>query len=140
MKKNVDTLLLAAAFGLLVSLSPIARADDNQPEPATVQPPKSTFGMAMYRVKNSLTMNLLIEKKLGDQVVVRLIDEKGTILHSEFLGRRSQKTGRLLNFGEAKDGTYTLVIQNGDERLTKQIRLSTQTLYEMPKRLLIAGN
>lgn len=138
--KTLKTILSIAALSLLVNLSPIAHAGSHQPAPTGPQPKSLSFGVAMYRVKNSLTMNLLIEKKLGDQLVVRLIDEKGTVLHSEFLGRRSQKTGRLLNFGEAKDGTYTVVIQNGDEQLTKQISLSTQTLYEMPKRLLIAGN
>ncbi|WP_373513206.1 hypothetical protein [Persicitalea sp.] len=140
MKKNVDTLLLAAAFGLLVSLSPSARADGNQPDPATVQPPKSSFEVGMYRVKNSLTMNLLIEKKLGAQLVIMLLDERGRELHRESLGRRQQKCARLLNFAEIRDGTYTVVVKNGTEEVTKEIRLSTQTLYEMPRRLLVAGN
>ncbi|MPR37285.1 hypothetical protein [Salmonirosea aquatica] len=138
MKKNVHNLLTAAAFGLLVSLSPIVRASGHQPDPATLQPTKASFRIGMYRVKNSLTMNLLIEKRLGDQLVVMLLDERGRELHRESLGRRQQKYARLLNFAETVDGTYTVVVRNGAEEITRQIRLSTQTLYEMPKRLLIA--
>lgn len=136
--KTLKTLLSIAALGLLATLAPMAHASGHQPEPT--KPKSPSFQVGMYRKINTMTMNLLIEKKLGDQLLVMLIDERGKVLHKEALSRKQQKYSRPLNFEETRDGTYTLVIRNGEEQISKQIRLSTHTLYEMPKRLLIADN
>ena len=134
--KKTRIIPMAALLGLLFLLSPVAYGSQTDTRPSSAQKP--TFRVGMYRKVNTFTMNLLIEKKLGDQLVIMLLDERGRVLHKELLGRKRQKYSRLLNFEETEDGTYTVVVRNGEEQVSKEIRLSTLKLYEMPKRQLIA--
>lgn len=134
--KKTRIIPMAALLGLLFILPPVAYGRQNDTGPSSAQKP--TFRVGMYRKVNTFTMNLLIEKKLGDQLVVMLLDERGRVLHKEVVGRKWQKYSRLLNFEQTGDGTYTVVVKKGEEQISKEIRLSTLKLYEMPKRLLIA--
>jgi hypothetical protein len=136
--KTPNKLIALALVGLLMNLAPVTFARQTDATPASWQAP--SFRVGMYRVKNSLTMRLLIEKKLIDQLIVLLLDKRGRVIHKEALGRTEDKYARSLNFGEAGDGTYTLVVRNGSERITREIQLSSHTLYEMPKRLLLVEN
>ncbi|MPR36187.1 hypothetical protein [Salmonirosea aquatica] len=101
---------------------------------------KIPFQVGMYRIQKSLTMNVLVEKKLGDRVEVQLVDEKGHVLFEDVMGKREQKSGFKLNFSEIQDGKYSVVVTNGAQVITKEINLSTLNLYEMPARTLVAGN
>ena len=94
----------------------------------------------MYRVIHTLTMNVLIDKNLGERVVVKLMDPKGNILFQDYMGVRQKKYGRKFDFSQVPDGNYAVVITNGEEEIVKDIRLSTQKLYEMPARSLVAVN
>ncbi|MPR37352.1 hypothetical protein [Salmonirosea aquatica] len=136
--KRARIILTAAVLGLLFTLSPTAHAQLTDTRPTSAQKP--SFRVGMYRKVNTFTMNLSIEKRPGDILVVELLDERGRVLHKDALGRRRQNYSRLLNFEEARDGTYTVVVRNGAEEITREIHLSTQTLYEMPKRQLIVQN
>lgn len=134
--KTIKIILSVAMFSLFSNLSAAAYGVNEAAQPPS--PQKPSFQLGMYRKINTMAMNLLIEKKLGDQLMIILVDERGKVLHKESLGRKRQKYGLLLDFENTPDGTYTVLVKNGDEQVSKEIRLSTQTLYEMPKRLLIA--
>ena len=134
--KTIKIIVSLAVFGLLLNLSAAAYGVNEAAQPPS--PQKPSFQLGMYRKINTMAMKLLIEKKLGAQLVVMLLDERGKVLHKESLGKRRQKYGLLLDFENTPDGLYTVVVKNGEEQLRKEIRLSTQTLYEMPKRLLTA--
>ena len=99
-----------------------------------------TFQVGMYRVKNTLSMRLLMEKDRGEKVYVRLLDSKGLALHEELVGKRTGKYARSFDFSQIKDGSYTLEISNGEERVLKEINLSTAGVVEVPKRTLVALN
>lgn len=117
--------------------APFTQTEVDTPQDAAKRAP---FQVGMYRVINTLKMNVLIEKKLGERVVVKLLDQKGVVLFEDVLSRRQQKYGRKLDFAEVKDGNYTVVVTNGTEEVVKDIRLSTLALYEMPARTLVAVN
>jgi len=98
------------------------------------------FRIGMYRVKDSLTMKLLMEKEKGERVEIRLLDEKGRVVHEEYVGKSMNKFGRSLNFSDAQDGNYSLEISNDHEKIVKTIRLSTAELKEVDRRVLVGLN
>ncbi len=98
---------------------------------------KAPFRVGMYRIIHSLTMNVLVEKQLGERVVVKLLDPRGHVLFEDILGRKQQKYGRKFDFSQVADGRYSMVITNGDKEVVNDIQLATYTLYEMPARNLV---
>ncbi len=138
--KNVKKMLVVALCGVLMNGSVWAGIS---PKP-TVQECKNnsceSFQVGMYRVKDSLSMKLLLEKQAGEKVIVRLLNQNGEKLHEDFLSKKMKKYARTFNFSQIKDGRYTLEITNGEERILKEIRLSTTDLIETPARTLVAVN
>ena len=147
MKNGMKT-MIAAACGVL--MSGMISAASLEPKPSrsetaqTTQECKNnrceTFSMGMYRVKDTLKMNVLIEKQEGERLIVRLLNDQGQVLHQDVLTKKQKKYARRLDFSESKDGRYTVEITNGQERIVKQINLSTQGLVETPARTLVAMN
>ncbi|GAB3174338.1 hypothetical protein [Telluribacter humicola] len=136
--------LMIALCGVLMSgavsangTAPLTQTEVDTPQDAAK---KASFQVGMYRVINSLKMNVMVEKKLGERVIVRLLDQKGKVLFEDVLSKRQQKYGRKLDFSEIKDGNYTVVVTNGTNEIVKDIRLATLALYEMPARTLVAVN
>ncbi len=139
--KILKTMLMIALCGGLMSRAVLAGSTTpgDQTEGAQAGQRKA-FQVGMYRVQKSLTMNVLIEKKLGDRVKINLIDEKGHVLFTNVMGRQQQKSGYKLDFSNIQDGNYSVIVSNGTEELVKEINLSTFSLYEMPARNLITVN
>lgn len=133
--KNVKRMLVVALCGILMSSSVWAvtprDCKNNKCE---------TFEVGMYRVKNSLSMRLLMEKNLGERVSVRLLNDNGQTLYEEVVGKHTNKYARNFDFSQIQDGSYILEITNGEERVEKDINLSTNSIVEMPKRTLVAVN
>ncbi|MGV3600454.1 MAG: hypothetical protein ACO1N1_04565 [Dyadobacter fermentans] len=94
------------------------------------------FRIGMYRVRNTMSMNVMMEKEKGEKVTIRLIDSKGKLLHEEFVPRYITKAGRKLNFDEMNDGVYTLEVSNDYEKIVKSIYLSTKEVKEVNRTLL----
>ncbi len=133
--KNVKKMLAVALCSLMMfpTLASTGGPDCQQRKP-------HTFEVGMYRVKDSLKMRLLLEKKAGQRVTVRLINQRGQVLHEETLGKRQRKYGRSFDFSQIKDGRYTLEITNRDEVVKRSINLTTTDLVETPARTLVALN
>ena len=133
--KNVKKMLAVALCSLMMfpALASTNDADCQQKKP-------ETFLVGMYRVKDSLKMRLLLEKKAGEKVLVRLINQQGQVLHEEVVGKRQQKYGRNFDFSQIKDGRYTLEITNRDEVIKRSVNLTTSGLVETPARTLVALN
>jgi hypothetical protein len=133
MKNVMKTLALAAFAAILltnhVSATPIALKEckDNTCE---------KFRVGMYRVKNTVTMNLLIEKQKGERLAIRLLDQKGKVLMEDIVSRQADKVGRKLNFSEIQDGIYTLEVADGTEKVVKSIYLSTNEVREVNRTLV----
>lgn len=137
--KTVKHILTATLFGLFLNLPAITRASDSLSAPSTVQPQKPSFQVGMYRMINSLSMNLRIEKVGENQLTIKILDQRGEVLYRDRLGKKQQKYARVLNFSELQDGEYSIVVSNGKEEFVKELSLSTKALYEMPKRVLVAA-
>ncbi|KAA0991343.1 T9SS type A sorting domain-containing protein [Dyadobacter aurulentus] len=97
------------------------------------------FRIGMYRVKNTETMNLLLEKEKGERLSIKIMDFKGKVLHEELVSRWVTKFGKKLNFAAMQDGTYTVEVSNDHEKVVKNIFLSTDEVREV-SRLMMSAN
>lgn len=109
----------------------------NTPQSQAVVQPK-TFGISLYRVQQSLTMHLNMEKKAGERATVRLLDQNGQVLHEEWVGRLTKKYACEFDFSQIKDGRYTIEVANGAEISRKNIELSSAKIVQTPDRNLVA--
>jgi hypothetical protein len=137
MKKMLKS-FTAAAFGLVLLSSSVSAL----PVETKIECKSNNcrnFRMGMYQIKNTVTMKVLIEKALGERMILRLLNDKGQILHEEHIGKSARKFGRKLNFSEIQDGNYTLEISDNQERIVKYIRLATKDVSEV-SRTLVAMN
>ncbi|MCE7061556.1 hypothetical protein [Dyadobacter sp. CY343] len=97
------------------------------------------FKIGMYRVRNTETMNLLLEKERGERLSIRIMDFKGKVLHEELVSRWATKFGKKLNFAAMEDGNYTVEVSNDHEKIVKNIFLSTDEVREV-SRLMMSAN
>lgn len=97
------------------------------------------FRVGMYRVRDTMSMNVMMEKEKGEKVAIRLMDSKGKILHEEYVPKYLTKVGRKLSFDEMSDGVYTIEISNDYEKIVKSVFLSTKEVREV-NRTLIGSN
>ena len=91
----------------------------------------TTFAVGMYQIRNTMSMNVLMEKERGEKLSVVLLDRQGHVLYKEYVNRSYDKYGRKLNFEELGDGDYTLEISNDDEKVTKNIEVRTNKIIEI---------
>ena len=138
--KTVKQTVIALAIGLLLNIPSFARSFESTSLPTVNYPEKPAFQIGMYQVINSLNVNVMIEKVLGQRVTIEILNERGEVLHRDVLGKKQRKYARALNFSKMRDGQYDVVISSGDQKVVRQVQLDTQKLYEMPQRLLIAEN
>jgi len=134
--KNFKKMFAAIVCALLVSSLVSAGPLQDLPKGKYYE----SFRVGMYRIKNSLTLNLLLEKDKGVSVNVRLVDSRGTVLHQEYVGKGLRKVGQKFDFSEVGDGDYKIEIINGDERVVKYINLTTTEIAEVSGRRLVALN
>jgi len=132
--RNILKTAAAAAFTLFTLaaqadpiVSPKAECKNNTCE---------KFRVGMYRVRNTMSMNVMMEKEKGEKVAIRLMDSKGNLMHEEFVPKYITKTGRKISFDEMGDGVYTLEISNDHEKIVKSIYLSTKDVREVNRTLL----
>lgn len=116
-------------------MTQIETANTSQPQ-VVVQP--KTFGISLYRVQQSLTMHLNMEKKAGERATVRLLDQNGQVLHEEWVGRLTKKYACEFDFSQIKDGRYTIEVANGAEVSRKNIELSSAKVVQALDRNLVA--
>jgi len=61
-------------------------------------------------------------------------------MHQEVLSKSLEKYGRKFNFSEIEDGNYTLEISDENEKIVKNIHLTTNEVTEVKGRSLVAMN
>lgn len=141
MKKLTATLLvtlLSVSF-LLIGVKGGAM-HQAQADSTETTPQGAGLQVGMYRSIHSLTMNVIVEKALGERASITLLTQKGKVLYREVLSPRQKKRWLKLNFEEIQDGNFSVIVTKGTEQITKSIHLSTQRLYEMPARTLLVMN
>jgi len=135
--KNVLKTILAAACVVWLTGSASAAVE---PKAECKNNTCQNFRVGMYRVKNTLTMNFLMEKEKGERVSLRLRDSRGKIIHEEIVGKAIRKFGRKFNFSEVEDGRYTLEIFDDKELIVKNIFLTSKEVLEVQGRSLVSMN
>lgn len=101
---------------------------------------RKSFAIGMYRVQQSMTMRLMMEKQAGEKVVVRLLNGHGQTIHQEVVGKSTQKYACNFDFSDIQDGRYTIEVTSGNEAITKSIQLATNQVVETATRTLVAQN
>jgi|GEM_PF-1695242 flagellar hook assembly protein FlgD len=136
--KNVKRMLVVALCGVM--MSGVVMASNGPGTTKNGDKKNDPFEVGMYRIQNSLSMKVLLEKEAGEKVFVRLLNQKGQVLYEETLNKKMSKYSRNFDFSQVNDGKYTLEVTDGKHSVRKEIRLSTKDIVETPGRTLVAMN
>ncbi len=94
------------------------------------------FRIGMYRINGTVTMNFLMEKEKKERVRLRLMDTQGKILHEEYFGKGLSKLSRKFNFSQVADGHYQLEVSDQNQRIVKNIYLTSKDVSEVERRMV----
>lgn len=94
------------------------------------------FKVGMYRIKDTLTMNFLMDKQKDRGVMLRLRDNAGKVIYQEYVGKAISRFGKKFNFSQVEDGHYTLEISDQTERIVKNIFLTSREVSEVEGRMV----
>ena len=120
MKKTIKNFAIALAAGIFTFSTVLAT------EPvATKLDGNKSFGVGMYRIINSMKVNVAIEKTQGNIVEIRLKNERNEVIYTEFVGKKSVKFAKKFDLTGLADGKYRFEISNGKEMITKEINVET---------------
>ena len=84
-----------------------------------------TFSIGMYKMKNTSQVRLMLDKLENSVVSVKLTDEAGNVIHSEFVTKKQTNYSKSFDMSKLADGIYTFTIENGAEKETREITVST---------------
>ena len=124
MKKALKTFAIALATGVftfstVLASEPIGKKDESK----IVS--KRTFEVGMYRIINSMKVNVLIEKQEGKALDITLKNDRNEVIHSEVIGKKISKFSKKFDLVGLSDGKYRFEISNGKEVITKEVNLET---------------
>lgn len=127
MKNFVKTFAIAA----LSAVSLISNGADNNTAPTK----SKTFEVGMYQSVNTLKMNVMIEKSTDKNLSVVLKDEKGEILYTERVTRGTKSYHGKYDLSNLADGKYTFEFTKGDEKVIKEVNLSSEAPTESSRQI-----
>jgi hypothetical protein len=136
--KNLRKTSIALMLGLFIG--GFASAQPLQSQNADGQKYYEPFRVGMYRVKNTLSMNVMVEKEKKARLHIRLLDSNGKLLHQEYVGRGIERVAQKFDFSQIHDGQYTIEIRSGEDKSVKMISLATTEIAEVTGRKLVALN
>ena len=119
--RNFTMALVAGmfTFSAVLATEPIDKNDEKKVED------KHTFDVGMYRVINSMKVNILIEKQQGKTLDIILKNHRNEVIYSEVVGKKSRKFSKKFDLADLSDGKYRFEISNGKEMITKEVNLET---------------
>ena len=90
----------------------------------------SNLNVGMYESgkANSMKLNMALTKDAGKMATVKLMDEKGTVLNEERIGKKLTGYNFRFDFSTVKAGRYFIEITNGEHIITKEIIKGISTL------------
>jgi hypothetical protein len=124
MKKALKTFAIALATGVftfstVLASEPIGKKDESKIFS------KRTFEVGMYRIINSMKVNVLIEKQEGKSLDITLKNDRNEVIYSEVIGKKISKFSKKFDLVGLSDGKYRFEISNGKEAITKEVNLET---------------
>jgi hypothetical protein len=117
MKTIIKTLFVAVA---LVATS-FANVKANNPSKT------ASFEVGIYQTINTLKLNLMVEKQVGNRLEIAIKNDKGEVLYTETIAKNDAKYHGKFDFSQLGDGQYSVEISGGKEKIVKNINLSTNT-------------
>jgi hypothetical protein len=120
MKKTMKNFAMALVAGVFTFSTVLAT------EPiATKLDANKTFEVGMYRIVNSMKVNVAVEKLKGNTVEITLKNDKNETIYTEFIGKKLVKFSKKFDLTGLADGKYRFEITNGKETITKEVDLET---------------
>jgi hypothetical protein len=119
--KNFAIALVAGVFtfSTVLASEPIGKKDESKTAS------KRTFDVGMYRVINSMKVNVLIEKQQGKALDITLKNDRNEVIYSEVVGKQTNKFSKKFDLTGLSDGKYRFEISNGKEVISKEVNLET---------------
>lgn len=119
--KNFAIALVAGVFtfSTVVASEPIGKKDESKTAS------KRTFDVGMYRVINSMKVNVLIEKQQGKALDITLKNDRNEVIYSEVVAKNTGKFSKKFDLTGLSDGKYRFEISNGKEVISKEVNLET---------------
>lgn len=119
--KNFAIALVAGAFTFSTVLASEQIGKKDESKTAS----KRTFDVGMYRVINSMKVNVLVEKQEGKTLDITLKNDRNEVIYSELIGKKASKFSKKFDLVGLSDGKYRFEISNGKEIITKEVNLET---------------
>jgi hypothetical protein len=90
----------------------------------------SNLNIGMYELgkANSLKLSMSLTKDAGKMAIVKIMDEKGSVLNEERIGKKLTGYNFRFDFSTVKSGKYFIEITNGEHIITKEIVKGASTL------------
>jgi len=124
----MKTLVKTFAIAALSAMTFIANATNTNATSVGAEPTKSkTFEVGIYQSINTLKMNVMIEKEAGKDLLIVLKDKNGDVLATEKVNKNDKFYHGKFDLGNLDDGKYTFEITKGNEKVVKEVNLSTKT-------------
>ncbi|PLK42507.1 hypothetical protein [Emticicia sp. TH156] len=117
MKKSVKNFALALVAGLFTISSVFA----------TELPEGKTFDVGMYRVLNTMKINVMIAKEQGNWVEIRVKNAKNETIYVEVVNRKATQFAKKFNLEGLEDGAYRFEITNGKDTVVKEVSVQTNS-------------
>ncbi|WP_266367223.1 T9SS type A sorting domain-containing protein [Tellurirhabdus rosea] len=116
----MKNLIASLALAMLVTGTSFAadHTADDKKEKAVMQ-------TAIYPSAGSTKLNVVVANGTNRSVAVRLLDQKGEMLASQFMGKASKPTKARFDISALEDGVYLVEITNGETKEIKQLTLKT---------------
>ena len=82
---------------------------------------------AVFQVRNSSKIKLAVSKDAGLRLAVVLKDQTGKMYYSETYGKEELQYRRTFDLEDLNDGTYFFELTCGDQKLSKEIEIHTNS-------------
>ncbi len=122
MKNSFKTLAVALIAGIFTFSTVLA----SEPIENKLTPSKS-FDVGMYRIINSMKVNVTIEKTKGNSLEITLKNDKNETIYTEFVSKKLVAFAKKFDLTGLTDGKYRFEISDGKETITKEINVETHT-------------
>ena len=86
------------------------------------------IGMYEFGKANSMKLSMSLTKDAGKMAIVKIMDEKGSVLNEERIGKKLTGYNFRFDFNTVKAGKYFIEITNDDHIITKETVKGVSTL------------
>jgi hypothetical protein len=128
--KTIAQTLLAALLLAAPALSSTAKANNRADEPTTtnnVVTTTNTFRVAVYGAAKPMTIKVVVDKQMPQSMTIRVVDQRGTTLEEQTIGRRQGTFQYRFDLSELADGNYSVEVISGTDKSSYPITLTTPT-------------